>query len=146
MPSLMINFNYRRRERGFSLIEVLVAMLVLAIGLLGLAALQAQGMRFNHDAYVRTSATNLASDIIDKGIILFTELGIEFEPVCVNDVVAVEVDRVRVIASDRPVEILYEEDTRMLVETSDRVISALLDREVDATRGRRDHCYLAGGR
>ena len=55
-----------RRTGGFSLIEVLVAMLVLAIGLLGLAALQTQGVRFNHDAYVRTSATNLAYDIIDK--------------------------------------------------------------------------------
>jgi len=52
-------------QRGFSLIEVLVAMLVLAIGLLGLAALQTQGVRFNHDAYVRTSATNLAADILD---------------------------------------------------------------------------------
>lgn len=56
----------RRRQSGFSLIEVLVAMLVLAIGLLGLAALQAQGLRFNHDAYVRTQATNLAYDIIDR--------------------------------------------------------------------------------
>ncbi len=54
------------RSAGFSIIEVLVALLVLAIGLLGLAALQAQGLRFNHDAYVRTQATHLASDIIDR--------------------------------------------------------------------------------
>lgn len=53
-------------QRGFSLVEVLVAMLILAIGLLGLAALQTQGVRFNHDAYVRTSATVLAYDIVDK--------------------------------------------------------------------------------
>ena len=56
----------RRREAGFSIIEVLVALLVLAIGLLGLAALQAQGLRFNHDAYVRSQATNLAYDIVDR--------------------------------------------------------------------------------
>jgi type IV pilus assembly protein PilV len=64
MPDIVI--NYGRRQTGFSLIEVLVAMLVLAIGLLGLAALQTQGMRFNHDAYVRTSATSLAYDIVEK--------------------------------------------------------------------------------
>ncbi len=55
-----------RRESGFSIVEVLVALLVLAIGLLGLAALQAQGLRFNHDAYVRTQATNLAYEIVDR--------------------------------------------------------------------------------
>ena len=55
-----------RHDKGFSLIEVLIALLVLAIGLLGLAALQAQGLRFNHDAYVRTQATNLAYDIVER--------------------------------------------------------------------------------
>lgn len=60
------NFSRLRRERGFSIIEVLIALLVLAIGLLGLAALQAQGLRFNHDAYVRTQATHIAYDIVDR--------------------------------------------------------------------------------
>ena len=46
--------------------EVLVAMLVLAIGLLGLASLQTQSLKFNHDAYVRSQATILASEIMDK--------------------------------------------------------------------------------
>ncbi len=56
----------RRPARGVSLIEVLIAMLVLAIGLLGLAALQAQGLRFSNDALVRTQATALASDLLDR--------------------------------------------------------------------------------
>ncbi len=53
-------------SRGFSLIEVLVALLVLSIGLLGLAFLQGQGMKFNTNAYARTQATLLAYDIVDR--------------------------------------------------------------------------------
>lgn len=53
-------------QRGFSLMEVLVAVMVLAIGLLGLAALQTQGIRFNQDAYTRSQATMLAFDIMDR--------------------------------------------------------------------------------
>ena len=45
--------------------EVLVALLVLSIGLLGLAALQTQGLRFNNEAYYRTQATALAYEVID---------------------------------------------------------------------------------
>ncbi len=55
-----------RRQRGFSLVEVMVSVLVLSGGLLGLAFLQAQGMKFNAEAYQRTQATVLAYDIIDK--------------------------------------------------------------------------------
>ena len=53
------------KQSGFSLMEVLIAMLVLAIGLLGLAALQTQGLRFNAEAYSRTQATSLAYQIIE---------------------------------------------------------------------------------
>jgi type IV pilus assembly protein PilV len=56
----------RSRQRGFSLIEVLVAVVVLSIGLLGLAALQASTTRSNHSALLRTQATNLAYDIVDR--------------------------------------------------------------------------------
>jgi type IV pilus assembly protein PilV len=52
--------------RGFTLVEVLVAVLVLSIGLLGIAGLQLNGMRNNHIAYVRTQATVLANGMLDR--------------------------------------------------------------------------------
>lgn len=51
--------------RGFSLIEVLVTVLVLAVGLLGVAGLQGVSVRNNHSAYLRTQATHLAYEIVD---------------------------------------------------------------------------------
>lgn len=56
----------RSRQKGFTLIEVMVAVVVLSIGLLGLAALQTTGLRNNHSAYYRSQATFLAYDIIDR--------------------------------------------------------------------------------
>jgi len=52
--------------KGASLIEVLVTMVILAIGLLGLAALQASNMRNAQNAYYRSQATILASNILDR--------------------------------------------------------------------------------
>lgn len=43
-----------------------MALLVLAVGLLGLAALQGRGVRFNHGAYSRSQASYLAHDLIDS--------------------------------------------------------------------------------
>lgn len=56
----------RPLQSGFTLIEALVAMVVMAFGMLGLAFLQAQGLNFNNTAYARTQATFAAYDIIDK--------------------------------------------------------------------------------
>ena len=51
---------------GFTLIEILVAMFVLAIGLLGVAALQLRGLQFNNDAHIRGQVSVLASGIADR--------------------------------------------------------------------------------
>jgi type IV pilus assembly protein PilV len=51
---------------GFSMIEMLVALVVLSIGLLGIASLQTLGQQFNYRAYLRTQATFLAYDIMDR--------------------------------------------------------------------------------
>lgn len=52
-------------QNGFGLIEALIAVLVLAIGLLGLATLQAQGLRNNNSAYYRTQASIQISSMLD---------------------------------------------------------------------------------
>jgi type IV pilus assembly protein PilV len=54
------------RQQGFTLLEVLIALLVLSIGLLGLAALQTTGLRSNEMASMRTTSTMLAYDISDR--------------------------------------------------------------------------------
>ena len=54
------------KSRGFTLLEVLIAVVVLSIGLLGIAGLQAFGQRSNHSAYLRSQATALAYDMIDR--------------------------------------------------------------------------------
>lgn len=54
------------RDSGFTLLEVLIALLVLSIGLLGLAALQTVGLRSNQMATMRTTATQTAYDITDR--------------------------------------------------------------------------------
>lgn len=54
------------KTRGFTLIEVLIAVLILSIGLLSLALTQANSMRNTHSSYLRTQATFLADDILDS--------------------------------------------------------------------------------
>jgi len=56
----------RGGERGFSMLEVLISLLVLSIGLLGLASLQVAGLQNNHSAYLRSQATLLSYEIVDS--------------------------------------------------------------------------------
>ncbi len=55
-----------KAQRGFSLVEVLVTMLVVSIGLLGIAGLIVTSMKNNHSAQSRSQASVLANDIIDR--------------------------------------------------------------------------------
>lgn len=59
------NHYMNNRARGFSLLEILIAVLILSIGLLGLAALHASSLKLNHGAYHKSQATYLAYDIVD---------------------------------------------------------------------------------
>jgi type IV pilus assembly protein PilV len=66
MTGNQMNRHATQNQSGFSLLEVLIALLVLSIGLLGLAALQTTGLRSNEMASMRTTATQLAYDISDR--------------------------------------------------------------------------------
>ena len=62
----MRRFPLRRRNAaGFSMIEVLIALVVLAFGLLGLALLQTMNLRYTKSANQRTQAVNLAGELFD---------------------------------------------------------------------------------
>jgi type IV pilus assembly protein PilV len=67
-PSIMIRESFQpvNKQCGFTLLEVLIALLILSIGLLGLASLQTNGLRSNQMASMRTTATQLAYDIADR--------------------------------------------------------------------------------
>lgn len=52
--------------RGFTLLEVLIALVVLSIGLLGIAALQGVGLRTSHGAHLSAQASLLAYDMADR--------------------------------------------------------------------------------
>lgn len=55
-----------KTNKGFTLIEALITLLILSIGLLGLAGLQNKGLQFNQVAYQRSQAAMIAYDIVDR--------------------------------------------------------------------------------
>lgn len=59
-------YNRRKRQRGAGMVEVLVAVLVLAIGMLGYAGLQTRAMRATGDAYLRAQAMGIAQDLAER--------------------------------------------------------------------------------
>jgi type IV pilus assembly protein PilV len=56
----------RHTQSGFTIVEVLVALVVLAIGLLGIAALYLNSLQAGRTAIYRTQAITLAADLADR--------------------------------------------------------------------------------
>ena len=52
--------------RGFSLLEVLIALVIFSFGLLALAALMAKGLQYNPSALHRSYASSQAYDMADR--------------------------------------------------------------------------------
>jgi len=61
MPTMIKN-----TPAGFTLLEVMIALVIFSIGLLGLAGLQSAGIRNNQLSYTRTIATQLTYDMGDR--------------------------------------------------------------------------------
>lgn len=59
-------FSVPNSVRGMTLLEVLVALIVLSIGLIGLAGLQSTSLRMNNSATHRSQATALAYEMADR--------------------------------------------------------------------------------
>jgi type IV pilus assembly protein PilV len=55
-----------RAEAGFTLLEVLIAIIVVAFGLLGLFGLQAKAQKAETESYERVQALVLIQDIVDR--------------------------------------------------------------------------------
>lgn len=53
-------------ERGVTLIEILITLLLVSIGLIGSLAMQARAMQDNQSAYYRSQAINMATDMADR--------------------------------------------------------------------------------
>ena len=62
----MISLQSKNGTKGFTLLEVLVAMVLLSIGLLGVARLQMFGLQNTGNAYFRTQASGLLTELIER--------------------------------------------------------------------------------
>lgn len=65
MPTIWGAADMRRYHRGFSLVEVLVTILLIAIGLLGMMAMQGRAIQYTADSLNRTQAVLLANELIE---------------------------------------------------------------------------------
>ncbi len=58
--------NGPRRQHGVSMIELLVALVIFAFGMLGMAGLQTRALQYGQSSLHRSQATALADDLIDR--------------------------------------------------------------------------------
>ena len=63
---MMNHMASKNKQRGFTLIEALVAFLILSVGMLGIASLQTVSLRSGQTAALRTVAVIKAGEILDR--------------------------------------------------------------------------------
>lgn len=56
----------RTRQRGFSLVEVLIALVIMSVGMLGIAGLYVQSLQAGRTSMLRHNAVTLAGDVADR--------------------------------------------------------------------------------
>ncbi len=90
--------NRSRSQRGFSLIEVMVSVLITSVSVLGMAGMQVTSKRAGYEAIQRTTATAMAMDVLERirsnpaALANYTATGLgggtiatEPVPMCTND-------------------------------------------------------------
>jgi len=55
-----------KKSRGFSLVEVLIALVIMSVGMLGIAGLYVQSLQAGRTSMLRHHAVTLAGDIADR--------------------------------------------------------------------------------
>ena len=58
--------NKKKTQAGFNLVEAMVSLVVISVGMIGIAALYGQGLGAGRTAMDRTVAVNLAADMADR--------------------------------------------------------------------------------
>ena len=73
-----------RNQRGFSLVEVLIALIIMSVGMLGIAGLYVQSMQAGRTSLFRHHAVTLAGDVADRiranptAEVAYTGVGVDF--------------------------------------------------------------------
>lgn len=62
----LTNYHTANKQIGFSLIEVLIALVIFSFALVGIASLMSLSMRGNQNGYVRSQANILSVDIVNR--------------------------------------------------------------------------------
>lgn len=65
-PLATSKISTNTEQSGFTLIEILVTVLILAVGSLGIASLQLAGLKYTSGSYARTQAVLLADDMANR--------------------------------------------------------------------------------
>jgi len=64
--NMMFRFTSSQGSRGFTLLEVLVALVVISVGMLGIAVLYVEGLKAQRTSIFRTSAVNVVAEMADR--------------------------------------------------------------------------------